>query len=43
MQETGAKAKLEVEVKVKKMDQGDSKENGEVNNSTQTAARVSCP
>ncbi|PWA42351.1 pigment precursor permease [Artemisia annua] len=30
VQEIGAKAKLEVEVKVKKMDQGDPKENCEV-------------
>ncbi|GJQ93190.1 hypothetical protein Tco_0004329 [Tanacetum coccineum] len=35
-----AKAKLEVDVKVKKMDQGDSKENSKVDNYTQTAARV---
>ncbi|PWA97289.1 hypothetical protein CTI12_AA030460 [Artemisia annua] len=43
VQESDAKAKLEVEVKVKKMDQGDVKENSEVNDCTQTAARVSCP
>ncbi|GJZ29116.1 hypothetical protein Tco_0573763, partial [Tanacetum coccineum] len=35
-----AKAKLEVDVKVKKMDQGDSKENSKVDNYTQTAARM---
>nr|GEX31058.1 zinc finger, CCHC-type [Tanacetum cinerariifolium] len=43
VQDSDAKAKLEVDVKVKKMDQGDVKENGEVSNHTQTAARVSCP
>ncbi|GKD06258.1 hypothetical protein Tco_1181232 [Tanacetum coccineum] len=39
-QETDANAKLEVEVNVKKMDQGDVKKKSEVNDNTQTAAWV---